>query len=1092
MMAGCGANSPRKIPSFRLRVALGLVLLAGGLQAADPVMEAYNRAWALSGQTTTRGQAIEQLKAIIETNPRFWRAHQTLVHAYVLTGQVGQGEAYFRKLISQDQANAYFNFGLGTLLYEVQRYREAVEELTLCVRKDPRAFACYFILPSALQMLLKRPASIEELRAKVAHLDDEPVACIGILRARILMRSMREFEREIETCRQTAKASGDPELESYVIRMVNGTEGNLESAVSRWRAELQGAEARGDVEWQLSALQCLGELMEQLGRSQEADEYVKRAFALAKTWGTQVGLTGALSYSASVHRVRGDTERAIGALIEANRAAKSTGDAVEIALRARELGLAYRSVGQLDEALRWLEEALSVHRSTQNRGQEAFLLRDLSMVDADAGNYWKALGRMQEAARIFHELGMSHPEGATIGHLPMIYGPLGDYDAALRTARQGLESAYANQDPLMEQRIVEHIGTIYLRLGKPAEALPHLEKSISLTPQTKALHLHLNALLSLGEAYAGVGRTANALSSLEEGLTTARKMRRPASEAQALDLLGEFWLKRSDLTKAKPFFEQSLTIAERIRVPQLTLSARLGLARVASRTNHPEEAWLHLKPALDAIESVRARIPTPDLRAHFVTQNAAAYEEAIDALSALRRDRDALLVAERARARAFLDQLTESKANLRKGLTPEQERERQALESKVSQSLAALAKEDSAKHQETAEEAEGALAAWHESARITNPEYASIRYPQPYTPEQAQRLARENGLAILQFALGDRRSHLWVITGSAIRMIPLPPRAQIESAVGAFRAKLARPSSGDIEGVSRPLYAMLLAAAEPMLAGSRKILIAPDGILYYLPFEALSPKPGRFLVEDFTIGYAPSVSAFASLKPSRTPRAYDLLAYGDPVFSPSEAAQMRSVYRSGGISLSRLPNTKTEVEEIGALFPPAREMLRLGPEATESSVKAEKLAAYRLIHFATHAVIDERAPARSGIVLSLVNTGKEDGILRASEIFNLNLNADLVTLSACRTGLGKVVRGEGMIGLTRAILSAGSSRVLVSLWEVNDLATPALMKAFYAKLSAGRTVAEALREAKIAMIHSDRPAHRLPHFWAPFVLSGAF
>jgi len=164
-------------------------------------------------------------------------------------------------------------------------------------------------------------------------------------------------------------------------------------------------------------------------------------------------------------------------------------------------------------------------------------------------------------------------------------------------------------------------------------------------------------------------------------------MGRPASEAQALDLLGEFWLKRNDLGKAGSFFEQSLVIAERIRVPQLTLAARRGLARVASRRNHPEEAWLHLKPALEAIESVRGRIPTPDLRAHFVEQNAAAYEEAIDALSSMGRSREALLVAERARARVFLDLLAESKSNLRKGLTSEQERERQGLESKVSQAL---------------------------------------------------------------------------------------------------------------------------------------------------------------------------------------------------------------------------------------------------------------------------------------------------------------------------------------------------------------------------------------------------------------------
>jgi tetratricopeptide (TPR) repeat protein len=453
--------------------------------------------------------------------------------------------------------------------------------------------------------------------------------------------------------------------------------------------------------------------------------------------------------------MQGNMEGAIRALIESFQAARASGNADHVGAQARELGLAYRSVGQLQEAMRWLEESLVAHRErTQNRREEAFVLRDAAMVEADAGNYWKALARMQEAARMFRELGLSHPEGATIGHLPMIYGPLGDYDAALRTARQGLESAYANQDALMEQRIVEHIGTIYLRLGKPREALPYLEKSISLTPQTRALHLHLNALLSLGEAYAALARTGKAASSLEEGLATARKMGRPASEAQALDLLGEFWLKRNDLGNAKTHFEQGLEIAERIRVPQLTLAARRGLARVASRMNRPEETWLHLKPALEAIESVRGTIPTPDLRAHFVAQNAAAYEEAIDALSRLGREREALLMAERARGRALLDLLAESKSNLRKGLTAEQERERHALELKVSQALAALARDDSEKNRLAAAETEAKLAAWHESARITNPDYASVSYPQPYTPGAGATAGAEAGTRNLPVCAG--------------------------------------------------------------------------------------------------------------------------------------------------------------------------------------------------------------------------------------------------------------------------------------------------------------------------------------------------
>lgn len=1079
-----------------------LLLSVSGLPSADPapdpVMAAYSRAWALSGQTTTRGQAIEQLQAVIERSPRFWRAYETLAHAYALAGQAGQGEAYFQRLSGRDRANAYPSFGLGTLLVEVHRYREGVEELARCTGKDPRAFVCYAPLPGAMKLHLKRPASPEELRVRVPHLFDEPFACLGVFAAHTTSRNMQAAARSRDECLQSARTLGDPDFEHYVILHCGGSSANRESTVPWFRDELRATEANGDAEWQLSALLSLGGELAAGGQQKEAEVYLHRALSIAQGWGSQVAIANALNNMGAFYRLGGDLEKAIGALLEAMLAREASGDVLAMAMTARDLGLAYRSAGRLDEAMQWLEKALTLSRRIRDRGEEAFVLRDAAMVDADAGNYWKALERMRESARIFHKLGLSWPEGATIGHLPMIYGPLGDYEAALRNARQGLESADANHDPLMEQRIDEHLGNIYLKLGKPETALPYLRRSISLTSQTGAAHLHLNALLTLGEAYAAMGQYGKASAALEEGLAAARRMGRPAAEAQALDLLGEFWLRRAGFGKAQAYFERSLAIAERIHLAEVSLAARRGLARVSIRTNHSEEAWRQLQPALDRMDALRGRIPTPDLRAHFVERNASAYEEAIDALSGLderepRRgyDREALSVAERAKARTFLDLLGELKANIRKGLSAEEQREKQGLESKVSQALVALGKEDSERNRRAAAESEGKLAAWEESLRLTNPEYAAVRFPRPYSPEQARRLAGERGLTILEFVLGEQRSHLWVITGSAIRMIRLAPRARIEAAVGAYRAKLARPSMGDAETLSRQLYGMLLGEAEPLLAGAQQLLIAPDGILYYLPFEALAPKPGRYLVEDYTIGYAPSVSVFASLRPARAGRAYDLLAYGDPAFSPSAAAQVQGVYRSAGILLSPLPNTRTEVREIGALFPRDKRTLRLGEEATEAGLKAEKLGSYRLIHFATHAVIDERAPARSGIVLSLVNTGKEDGILRASEIVNLDLNADLVTLSACQTGLGKVVRGEGMIGLTRAVLSAGSSRVLVSLWEVSDLATPALMKSFYARLAAGQSVAGALREAKIAMIHSDRPARRDPHFWAPFVVSGA-
>lgn len=173
---------------------------------------------------------------------------------------------------------------------------------------------------------------------------------------------------------------------------------------------------------------------------------------------------------------------------------------------------------------------------------------------------------------------------------------------------------------------------------------------------------------------------------------------------------------------------------------------------------------------------------------------------------------------------------------------------------------------------------------------------------------------------------------------------------------------------------------------------------------------------------------------------------------------------------------------------IAALFPKGKSAIYLGSDAREATVKAEDLERYRYIHFAAHGILDEAHPSRSGLALTAGGGDQEDGILRVDEITGLRIRADVVTLSACGTGLGELVSGEGMLGLVRAFLYAGSSSVNVSLWNVNDAATASLMKDFYRNLSRSASAQEALRRAKISLIHQTGSPWRHPHFWAPFVL----
>ena len=301
----------------------------------------------------------------------------------------------------------------------------------------------------------------------------------------------------------------------------------------------------------------------------------------------------------------------------------------------------------------------------------------------------------------------------------------------------------------------------------------------------------------------------------------------------------------------------------------------------------------------------------------------------------------------------------------------------------------------------------------------------------------------------------------------------------------------------------------------------RTLIIVPDGALDYLPFEALVAGSARgasgesqpsYLLEKFAVVYGPSASALVTVKamnhgtgvPPKT-----LLAFGDPVVASSpgpataggateatrSATEMAGTsadddYTERGFSFVRLPYTREEVVAISKLFPIPQRKVYLGDEAREETVKAEKLDEFRYIHFASHGFIDEAKPGRSGILLSRVPQSSEDGVLQMGEIMRLKMNADMVTLSACGTGLGKLVSGEGILGLTRAFFYSGARNVTVSLWNVNDSATAALMKSFYQNMNRGLPKSAALRQAKLIMLRGKNVTWSQPYFWAAFILVG--
>ena len=381
---------------------------------------------------------------------------------------------------------------------------------------------------------------------------------------------------------------------------------------------------------------------------------------------------------------------------------------------------------------------------------------------------------------------------------------------------------------------------------------------------------------------------------------------------------------------------------------------------------------------------------------------------------------------------------------------------------------------------------------------------------------------------LLEYSVSARGSKLWAITKDQAAVFRLPSE-EAGPLLEKYLNTLRLPVIGGDEisahiRLGTQLYQKLLGPAEKLIRGKTHLIIAPDGPLYYLPFEALirpsSQKPGsaanaNYLLKDFLVSYVPSASVLVTQQKSRSqpniPKASSpLLAFGDPVYSsagpqPNVADQPRLPINVTlrGLNLGPLEFSANEVRRIAGIWNvlPSSEHINLRGQATTDRLRKMDLAKYRIVHFAVHAVAGDQLNRMSQPALILsqgANDEPDTGLLQFSDILDLKLNADLVVLSACDTGLGRLRQGEGIVGLTRAFLYAGASSAVVSLWKVEDQSTSLLMEKFHRGLKDGKSKAEALRLAKLEMLNStvnlralgSRQSLAAPFYWASFVLVG--
>jgi CHAT domain-containing protein/Tfp pilus assembly protein PilF len=682
--------------------------------------------------------------------------------------------------------------------------------------------------------------------------------------------------------------------------------------------------------------------------------------------------------------------------------------------------------------------------------------------------------------------------------------------------------------------ILQNLGSLYVRRGDldNAEATFHKALNVKRIAAPGSLSL-ATTLGSVAKVEQRLGRLSAAEEDGIESLSI-RKRLAPGSLAVAdsLQVIGDVSRDRGDLRRAAAHYRQALAITTRLADGSAAQAEILGaLGRLKAREGDVNAASILYNRAIAALETQTRRLgASEDTRSEFRADHSQLFAEYVDILLAQGCPELAFQVLERSRAQVLLETLAAARVELETGLPETLRTEmrtlRQTLRSRIDERMRLLTtKHDDHELAKVGDEITALLNQTAEvESRITgeNAAYASLARPHVLSSSDVGRCLLDRETVLLAYSLGERQGHAFVVTTSGIKVHTLPKRAFVEDLARRFYRTLTERGRAVNDETHAQLTLRLATADRQLLrAGAdlsrillmptireiegKRLVIVSDGALQYIPFAAL-PDPRTLpdtvpcpLIVRHEIVSLPSASVLAAIREEGarrdTPR-LALAVIADPVFDDSDDRLLPPVRpqptnSSARFRFTRLPYARVEAEAILALNPGDREVAALDFDANRAVATGQQLKRYKIVHFATHGVLDSAHPEMSGLALSMIeSTGRQqDGFLGLRDIYNMNLPVELVVLSGCETGLGRDIRGEGVIGLTRGFIHAGALRVVASLWNVSDAATANLMELFYREmLLDGKAPAEAIRYAQITLRTQKRWS--APFYWAGFQLYG--
>jgi CHAT domain-containing protein/Tfp pilus assembly protein PilF len=894
-----------------------------------------------------------------------------------------------------------------------------------------------------------------------------------------------------------------------LVRALNAQGGRLYSrglysqALDLFHFTKELAERLNDKADSAVALQGMGLAYDSQGNHSMALDYLQRALKVTEEARDDTVAARVLNNIGNAFQSQGNFTQALEYHQRSLTLFKQQDDEERSAIVLNNIGNAHRQLGNYGQALEYYQKSLEIKEKKSNQRGIALTLGNIGFVHFSQGNYTDALKYFQRSLRIRKELSDAAGKALMLDSIGNVYDRQGNYTQALEHYQQSFQISQENGDDGATARTLINIGNVHFSQGDYALALEHYQRSLRFAERKDNKAGSAIALNNIGNVHRSQGSYVQALEVLQKSLEIKEEMRNRAGAAITMLNIGSLYVLKGEYAKALDSAGRAAAIASEIGSLETLWEAQTVLGEAYQALNQPDRAREAFEDSITTIESLRTLVAGAEMeQQRFFEHKLAPYHWMVRLLIAEGDAHQALAYAEHAKARVLLDVLSSGRVNISKGMTElEQEGERKLRAELVSLN-SQISREDHPGHlaelKSILQRRRLDYEAFQTNLYAVHPDLRSRRgQSPPLKPEEAMSLLPAKG-AVLEYVVTDDKTYLFVLTHSNKRaVIDLKAititirRSVLDSRVKHFREQLATRDLG-FRKSGLELYELLLRPVFALLQDKNSLVIVPDGTLWEMPFQALQPAPNHYLLEDYAISYAPSLSVLREMtklrrkSSSESTDSRSLLAFGNPALL-NETAPGINLPR-GSEKTTALPESEKEVKTLAQLYGASRSVAYVGAEAREETIKAQA-GRYDVLHLATHGMLDSANPMYSHVILSQVRSGgNEDGLLEAWEVMNLELKAELVVLSACETARGRVGAGEGVIGLAWAWFVAGCPTSVVSLWKVDSASTTQLMLDFHRNFKSRISKAEALRQAELRLLRSKQYSH--PFHWAGFVVIG--